>query len=137
MKKIILLIAFTLNVLMAICQAVAYRPVGAYARGKETLWEWTDLEIEYDEMPVIKVYYNNSTDIYSRIDRVVISNSYKDDFKFPYRGVTSGTGVLFNVIDNNGKKIKIMLDFADYDEGYFDIIFKYSNIEYAYRVPKQ
>jgi hypothetical protein len=138
MRKIslsILCIIFLLKT--AYCQIVAYKPVGAYVRGKETLWEWTDLELEYDQMPVIKVYYNNSTDAYSRIDRVIISNTYKDDFRFPYRGVNYGTGVLYSVIDNQGKKIKILLDFAEYDEGYFDMIFKYSNIEYAYRLIKQ
>lgn len=137
MRKVLLSIIFVIILLKSYCQVVAYKPVGAYVRGKETLWEWTDLELEYDQMPVIKVYYNNSNDAYSRIDRVIISNTYKDDFRFPYRGVTSGTGVLYSVIDNKGKKIKILLDFAEYDEGYFDMIFKYSNIEYAYRLLKQ
>ena len=109
MRKVLLSILFVIFLLKSYCQVVAYKPVGAYVRGKETLWEWTDLELEYDQMPVIKVYYNNSTDAYSRIDRVIISNTYKDDFRFPYRGVTSGKGVLYSVIDNQGKNILWLL----------------------------
>ena len=136
MKKLILFLILTINVLLSYAQIVAYKPLRAYVRAKETLWEWTDLDLEYDDMPVIKVYYNNSSDAYSRVDRIIISNKYQDDFKFPYRGVTSGTGVLYNVIDNSGKKIKILFDFANYDDGYLDMIFKYINIEYAYRLRK-
>jgi hypothetical protein len=138
MKKIILFL-FILISFNSYSQIVAYKPISAYARAKETLWEWEDLNIDYDQMPVIKVYYNNSSDAYSRIDRMIITNTFKDDFRFPYRGVSSGNAVLYNVIDNSGKKIKILLDFSGYEEDipYFDIIFRYNNIEYAYRILKQ
>jgi hypothetical protein len=138
MKKLLLFI-FLFASLSAFTQVVAYKPINAYARAKETLWEWEELNIGYDEMPVIKVYYNNSRDAFSKIDRIIITNTFKDDFKFPYRGVSSGNGVLYNVIDNSGKKIKIFFDFSGYEDdvAYFDLIFKYSNIEYAYRILKQ
>jgi hypothetical protein len=122
--------------IISFCQVVAYKPIKAYYKGKESLWEWNDLNIEYDEMPVIKIYYNNSTDVYSRIDRITISNTYEDDFKFPYKGEKYQNGVLYSVFDNNKKKIKIFLDFSYYEDGYFDIIFKYINMEYAYRLLK-
>jgi hypothetical protein len=115
MKKLILLVLLCLS-FSAYSQIVAYKPISAYARAKETLWEWENLNIDYDQMPVIKIHFNNSTDAYSKIDRIIITNTFKDDFRFPYRGISSGNGVLYSVIDNSGKKIKIFLDFSDYEE---------------------
>jgi hypothetical protein len=137
MKKLTALLLFIFISISAISQVVAYKPLTAYVRAKETLWDWTDLELEYDDMPVIKIYYNNSTDAYSRIDKLKISNKYQDDFRFPYRGTLTEDGILYSVIDNKGVKNKIIFDFENYDDGYFDIIIKYSNIEYAYRLKKQ
>lgn len=136
MKKTLLLLSFIVIFFCSYAQVVAYKPFKAYYKSKETLWEWHQLDIDYDEMPVIKVYYNNSSDYLSRVDRVTISNSYQDDFTFPYKGVVSGTGILYSVKDNNNKKIKIFFDFQYMDDGYFDIIFKYINMEYAYRLLK-
>ena len=86
------------------------------------------MNIEYDEMPTIKIHYNNSKDVFSKIDRMVITNKFKDDFRFPYKGYSEGTSVIFKVYDNNNKEAKVVLDFEDYDGGYFDIILKYNNL---------
>jgi hypothetical protein len=136
MKKLLLTLSLIIIVFCTYAQVVAYKPVRAYYKSKETLWEWRQSDIDYDEMPVIKIYFNNSSDYLSRVDRVTISNDFNDDFTFPYKGDVSGTGIIYNVKDNQGKKIKVFFDFQYMDEGYFDLVFKYINVEYAYRLLK-
>ena len=136
MKKLLITVLLFISCYAAFSQSVqTYRPINAYYRGSESDWEWRNMDIDYTEMPVIKIYYNNNKDALSKVDRVTISNKWEDDFKFPYKGTIDGSGVLFEVIDNKGKKNKVFFDFENYDNGYFDLIFKYYNLEYAYRLP--
>ncbi len=137
MKKLFttLFIFVSLN---SFSQVVSYKPISCFYRGKETQWEWYNLNIEYDKMPILKITFNDSYDALSRIDRITISNSYDDDFRFPYKGVQVGKGVAYSVIDSEGKKLKVYLDFSNYDlKGYFDVELRYTNMEYAYRLLKQ
>ena len=136
MKKLSILVLLLTVYITAIAQTVAYKPFAAYYRDQGTSWDWTELSIDYDEMPTIKITYNKSEDVCSRIDRIKIDNKFNDDFRFPYKGTFSETGILYEVIDNKNKKGKVLFDFANYDDGYFDLIFKYNNIEYAYRILK-
>jgi hypothetical protein len=137
MKKTILTLLLLVLFTNLFSQVIAYKSLAAFYRNQESLWDWKQVKMEYDELPIVKIYHNNSEDLYSKIDRLTINNSFKDDFRFPYKGVTSGNGVLFTVFDNKDKKIKIFLDFSNYDdEETFDLVIKYNNIEYAYILPK-
>lgn len=136
MKKIAILFLLLVSFLIGIGQTVAYKPFAAYYRDQGTSWDWINLGIEYDEMPTIKITYNNSEDVCSRIDRIKIDNKFKDDFRFPYKGEYYKTGIIYQVIDNKGKNGKVLFDFEYYEDGYFDLVFKYNNIEYAYRILK-
>jgi hypothetical protein len=136
MKKTALALIFIFIVFSSIAQIVSYNPFAAYYRAKETSWEWTSADLKSDEIPTLRVTYNNNDDVLSRVDRLKIDNSFEDDFKFPYKGEFSNRGIIYSVIDNKGKRSTIVFDFTYYDEGYFDIVIKYNNFEYAYRILK-
>ncbi len=136
MKKLILTLSLLFIFIISFAQ-VYYIPISVYYRAQQSSWEWVDLKIERDKMPKVVIYFNESNDALSRIDRITISNSYEDDFQFPYRGVSSGKTITYTVFDNKKRKIKIAIDFSNYDEyGVFDVIVKYDNLEYIYRLYK-
>jgi len=131
MKRLILVISILILSLTTFSQKV-FHPFDAYLkRGTE----WVRVtETSENVYPDITIYFNNSDDALSMLDRVEITNAWDDIFVFPYKGVqVAEKKVKWKVYDKQGKNLYFTLGFHDDSYGRFmSIKISYSNIEYMY-----